>query len=159
MIRRPPRSTLFPYTTLFRSLPVLAAIVPGRAGINARSHLRALGKDAALAASQFALLIVLLAHQASLMVDAIGRTLVRLLVTRRNLLQWVTAAQASLSSRLDLGGAYRRMSGCPAPPAAPPLPVATPRADPWRVAAPLLIPWAASSAHGLWRRRPAALQG
>src|SRR2546422_1691630 len=25
MIRRPPRSTLFPYTTLFRSLPALAA--------------------------------------------------------------------------------------------------------------------------------------
>src|SRR5256885_5676740 len=24
MIRRPPRSTLFPYTTLFRSLPILA---------------------------------------------------------------------------------------------------------------------------------------
>src|SRR5690242_21305422 len=31
MIRRPPRSTLFPYTTLFRSLlggPVLAALLP-----------------------------------------------------------------------------------------------------------------------------------
>src|SRR2546427_8819575 len=28
MIRRPPRSTLFPYTTLFRSGPALAAAVP-----------------------------------------------------------------------------------------------------------------------------------
>src|SRR3712207_7226827 len=27
MIRRPPRSTLFPYTTLFRSLPALAPLV------------------------------------------------------------------------------------------------------------------------------------
>src|SRR5690242_21388912 len=27
MIRRPPRSTLFPYTTLFRSAPQLAALV------------------------------------------------------------------------------------------------------------------------------------
>src|SRR5258708_29745540 len=27
MIRRPPRSTLFPYTTLFRSLPVLVRVV------------------------------------------------------------------------------------------------------------------------------------
>src|SRR5205809_3558280 len=26
MIRRPPRSTLFPYTTLFRSLPVLGVV-------------------------------------------------------------------------------------------------------------------------------------
>src|SRR2546426_5951431 len=31
MIRRPPRSTLFPYTTLFRSVPVaLPAVVAGR---------------------------------------------------------------------------------------------------------------------------------
>src|SRR5258708_28587727 len=29
MIRRPPRSTLFPYTTLFRSLVDHAAVVPG----------------------------------------------------------------------------------------------------------------------------------
>src|SRR5688572_31263181 len=29
MIRRPPRSTLFPYTTLFRSIPA-AALVPAR---------------------------------------------------------------------------------------------------------------------------------
>src|SRR2546423_10638825 len=29
MIRRPPRSTLFPYTTLFRSLPATAATVGG----------------------------------------------------------------------------------------------------------------------------------
>src|SRR2546422_6427005 len=29
MIRRPPRSTLFPYTTLFRSEPVDATQVPG----------------------------------------------------------------------------------------------------------------------------------
>src|SRR2546430_3986313 len=30
MIRRPPRSTLFPYTTLFRSRQVLALLVEGR---------------------------------------------------------------------------------------------------------------------------------
>src|SRR5256885_11078635 len=30
MIRRPPRSTLFPYTTLFRSLPFVAGRAKGR---------------------------------------------------------------------------------------------------------------------------------
>src|SRR3712207_8046948 len=30
MIRRPPRSTLFPYTTLFRSVPLLARFERGR---------------------------------------------------------------------------------------------------------------------------------
>src|SRR5687768_18281827 len=32
MIRRPPRSTLFPYTTLFRSEPVTVAAVPTEPG-------------------------------------------------------------------------------------------------------------------------------
>src|SRR2546425_5900081 len=33
MIRRPPRSTLFPYTTLFRSLPVRESSAPLRAAV------------------------------------------------------------------------------------------------------------------------------
>src|SRR2546430_8431597 len=32
MIRRPPRSTLFPYTTLFRSLPQLVGVAGDHAG-------------------------------------------------------------------------------------------------------------------------------
>src|SRR2546425_6026266 len=32
MIRRPPRSTLFPYTTLFRSQPPASAATPARPG-------------------------------------------------------------------------------------------------------------------------------
>src|SRR2546430_13721954 len=39
MIRRPPRSTLFPYTTLFRSLPACAAVFAApQAAIVARVH-------------------------------------------------------------------------------------------------------------------------
>src|SRR2546430_16570214 len=37
MIRRPPRSTLFPYTTLFRSSPV-EGVERGREGQRAREH-------------------------------------------------------------------------------------------------------------------------
>src|SRR5688572_32276408 len=33
MIRRPPRSTLFPYTTLFRSIGALTVVAPSRAFI------------------------------------------------------------------------------------------------------------------------------
>src|SRR3712207_7617613 len=32
MIRRPPRSTLFPYTTLFRSVPVARGVDPAEVG-------------------------------------------------------------------------------------------------------------------------------
>src|SRR2546427_6828200 len=42
MIRRPPRSTLFPYTTLFRSLDVRR----GEAGaVERRAHLRRRGRE------------------------------------------------------------------------------------------------------------------
>ena len=40
------------------------------------------------------MLVTLLAHQAWLMTDAIVRTLFRLFVSRRRMLEWVTAAQA-----------------------------------------------------------------
>ena len=77
----------------------LAVIVPRRTGITARSHLRALGKDLWLAARQTAFQVTFLPHQAWLMADAIGRTLYRLFVSHRNLLEWVTAAQASRSAQ------------------------------------------------------------
>src|SRR2546430_5385319 len=41
MIRRPPRSTLFPYTTLFRSQNLSLRTSPAGAGGSARHHLRA----------------------------------------------------------------------------------------------------------------------
>src|SRR2546430_13519954 len=41
MIRRPPRSTLFPYTTLFRSLTARSDLVLNRC---ARAHLQAVGR-------------------------------------------------------------------------------------------------------------------
>src|SRR2546430_11359416 len=34
MIRRPPRSTLFPYTTLFRSQPQVRELRPGAVGVS-----------------------------------------------------------------------------------------------------------------------------
>jgi cyclic beta-1,2-glucan synthetase len=92
-------------------LPVLGALVPPAPGVTWRSQLRALSQDLGLAIAQTLLLIVLLAHQAALMSDAIGRTLVRLFVTRRNLLQWMPAAQARRGRELSVLGQYRRMTG------------------------------------------------
>ena len=43
--------------------------------------------------------------------DAITRTLTRLFVTRRHLLEWVPAAQAAIGPQPDLLGFYRRMAG------------------------------------------------
>jgi len=131
-------------------LPIFADIVPRRARVNARSHFRALRKDIWLAASQTAFLITFLAHQAWLMIDAISRTLFRLLVSRRNLLQWVTAAQANLRSRLDLYSAYRRMGGGIAIAMIAAALIGYLRPDAWGVAAPFVVLWIASPAIAVW---------
>jgi cyclic beta-1,2-glucan synthetase len=131
-------------------LPIVAAVVPRRARVNARSHLRALREDIWLAACLSAFLMTFLAHQAWLMMDAISRTLFRLFVSRRNLLQWVTAAQTNLTPQLDLNSAYRRMSGgvLIALIVAAFIGYFHPHA--WRVGMPFVILWLASPAIAVW---------
>src|SRR5216684_499869 len=131
-------------------LPVLAAIVPRRARVTTRSHLRGLAADVRLALSQTALLVVFLAHQAWLMADAIGRTLFRLLVSHRHLLDWVTAGQAMVSPRLDLLGFYRQMNGGVAIGIVAAIVVWWLGNDAWAVAAPFVIAWIASPAIARW---------
>ncbi|MGZ6251660.1 MAG: GH36-type glycosyl hydrolase domain-containing protein [Candidatus Binataceae bacterium] len=92
-------------------LPFFTGLVPRRRGISKRSHARAVGADFANGASQFALLITLLAHQTWLMADAIVRTLYRLFLSHRRMLEWVTAAQAKLTTHQDLRGFYGGMAG------------------------------------------------
>src|SRR3712207_1185373 len=46
MIRRPPRSTLFPYTTLFRSLTLQLQLAPGRTYINTKQRRVPMNLDA-----------------------------------------------------------------------------------------------------------------
>ena len=92
-------------------LPVIAALVPRHSGITARSHFGALATDVLDALAQSALLVVFLAHQAWLMLDAIGRTLYRLFVSHRHLLDWTTAAQSTSMLRTDWVGFARQMAG------------------------------------------------
>jgi len=53
----------------------------------------AVAQDAVTNAQQFALAIAFLLHQAVVSADAIIRTLTRLFITKRNLLEWQTASQ------------------------------------------------------------------
>ena len=92
-------------------IPVISAIPGRRPGVAMSGHLRALGGDFRLAATLSALNITFLADQAWLMGDAIARTLWRLFVSRRHLLEWTPAAQTAAAKRLDLQGFAVRMSG------------------------------------------------
>ncbi|MEE8573593.1 MAG: glucoamylase family protein, partial [Gemmatimonadota bacterium] len=90
-------------------IPLLDGLIPQRKGISKRNHLRAVRNDVVVAALQSLLAITVLAHQAWLMVDATGRTLWRLYVSRRNLLEWVAAAQADYGVDLRLRSFYRHL--------------------------------------------------
>ncbi|MBC7521509.1 MAG: glycosyl transferase, partial [Sandarakinorhabdus sp.] len=92
-------------------IPFLESLFNWPVGIAATAQLRALGTDLRLAAARWGLVIVFLADQAWLMSDGIGRTLVRLTITHRNMLQWVPAAQLADAMVLDTRGFYRRMPG------------------------------------------------
>jgi cyclic beta-1,2-glucan synthetase len=131
-------------------LPVLAAIVPRRARITLRSHLRALAADVRLALFLTGLQIAFLPHQAWLMADAIARTLYRLLVSRRHLLDWVTAGQSALGRRLDLAGFYGRMSGGVVVAISSAVVIGWIGREPWLVAWPFVLAWTASPAIARW---------
>jgi cyclic beta-1,2-glucan synthetase len=105
--------TLFVLTTIMLPtlIPVVVGLIPRRPGVLMRSHFGALGADLRFALAQSGLLISLLAHQAWSMSSAITRTVFRLLVTRRHLLEWTTAAQAAVGQQLGLLGYYHRMAG------------------------------------------------
>ena len=131
-------------------LPIFASVVPRRAGIKARSHFHALRNELWLAGALIGFLIIFLAHQAWLMTDAISRTLFRLFVSRRNLLQWVTAAQTNLRPQLDLESAYRRMWGGVVIALTAAVLIGCLRSDGWWTATPFVLLWIASPAIAVW---------
>jgi cyclic beta-1,2-glucan synthetase len=141
------------------ALPLIGALTPRHAGITARSHLGALASDLRMASMLSVLLVTFLAHQAWLMGDAIARTLVRLFVTRRHLLEWVPAAQASIGPRLDLPGFYRRMAGAVLIGAAAAIIAWLAGGETWLWAAPLAAVWIASPAVARWTSLSPAVAG
>src|SRR6185503_20248659 len=122
-------------------LPVATAVVPSRRGISKRSHVRAIGADLGRALTQIVLTVTFLAHQACVMGDAIARTLARLYVTRRRLLEWVTAAQAKSELDLDLAAFYRRMAPAVVLTVAIGACVAVVGPANWTIAAPCVLLW------------------
>ena len=94
-----------------RMLGALSSAVAKPDGITLGSHSKATVNDLLLAVAQSAMSFVLLADRAYGNADAIVRTLYRLLISRKNLLEWTTAAQAKAVSATDVASYARAMSG------------------------------------------------
>jgi cyclic beta-1,2-glucan synthetase len=143
------------------ALPLLLLLLNGTVGLvrerSWRLPLRSLRENLGHTAGQVLISLVMLAEQARIMLDAIGRTLARLWVTRRRLLDWETAAttERRLGARFgdfcismaptSIGAATLGvLVGLVAPPALP-------------AALPLLVAWFVSPAVAYWvSRTPAA---
>src|SRR6202011_6119898 len=76
-------------------------LISGLSKVNRYSaaYLKSVGLGFALEQVRMALFFVLLLHQSVMMIDAAVRTIFRMLVTRRRLLEWETAAQAEMNER------------------------------------------------------------
>ncbi len=139
-------------------LPVLLSfftnLFPKRRGVAKRSFLRGVATDLAIGLSQAVLRIVFLAHAASSRVDAIARTLWRLGITRRHMLEWVPAAQAHRALDLEVGGFFRRMRSAVLLAAATGLLVVASGSGAWAYAAPFVAAWLLSPLVARWVSQP-----
>ncbi|HET9489793.1 MAG TPA: glucoamylase family protein [Methylomirabilota bacterium] len=135
-------------------VPALTESIPRRSGISKRSHVRAVGRSFAIAGAQIALGVTCLAHQAWMMSDAIVRTLVRLYLTRRRMLEWTTAAQARSGLSLDLASGYGRMRGALILAGTGGALVTLVRPESWAVAAPFVLLWGLSPLVVRWVSQP-----
>jgi cyclic beta-1,2-glucan synthetase len=134
-------------------LPFFNRLRPLRKGVSLRSHFRGVLSDLELGASQIGLTLTFLAYQAWLMTDAILRTLGRLFITHRNLLEWVTAAQSKFTGHSKLSGIYRRMAGGVVVAALSIAILAFGHSRAWVAATPVLVLWLAAPAVALWISR------
>jgi cyclic beta-1,2-glucan synthetase len=88
---------------------IVAAFRPPR-GESWRPYYAGLAHDVSSSVKQFGIAIVMLPHQALLAADAIGRTIWRVAVTHRRMLEWQTASQEEQASLGGRGPVWRRMA-------------------------------------------------
>ena len=131
-------------------------LVTGLARGRRRGAVRGALNRLASHSGRWLLALVFLVQDAAVALDAILRTLWRLLVSRRGLLEWVSAAQmaAHLAGRAGRAGLWRRM--WPGPAVAGLLAAAAAWVNPMALlpAAPLLLLWLASPEVAGWIGRP-----
>ncbi len=135
-------------------LPLCFDLIPARSGVRLRSHLSNLNSDLRLGVVQLLASFAFLPDQAWRMMDAISRALIRMRFTRRNLLEWTTAAQSESRSRLSVPNYYRQMApgtilGCAA--AGTTVLLAPPG---WPLACVFGLLWLGAPALALWASRP-----
>jgi len=107
-------------------------------------HLRAMAGTCARQLGQIFLTLVFLPYDAFISLDAIGRTLPRLLVTHKRLLEWQTSSDSERTTRADIAGFYATMWIAPAVALATGMFLAITQPDQLSLALPILGLWLAA---------------
>ena len=141
--------------SLIASLTELA----GKPGdIPLRQHLTAVASTAQRHVAQAILALTFLPYEAFFCLDSIIRTIARMLITRRRLLEWNPSSEVDRvlerSDRTGLLASFRAMGVAPAVAAAACAGIAVTDVTVLAIAGPILLLWAASPAIAWWISRP-----
>ena len=121
-----------------------------------RQHLAAAVRSAGRHSAQAAFTLACLPYEAFFSLDAIGRTVWRMWVTHRRLLEWNPSGSPDRKSRTDLAASWRTMWIAPVLATAGVLYLTLSRPAALGVAGPILGLWFASPAIEWWISRPLA---
>ena len=117
-------------------------------------HLRGVAGSCGRQLGQIFLTLAFLPYDAFISLDAIGRTLLRLLVTRKRLLEWQTSSDSERTTRADLAGFYATMWIAPVVALATGLFLATMQPAQLSLALPILGVWLAAPWIAWWISQP-----
>src|SRR5262249_9013311 len=131
-----------------------SALLVDPRGVPWTSYFWGVWSDLLTNTKQVALSLAFLAHQGYLMLDAVVRTLRRVFFTRRNLLEWTTAADAERRLGTNLNGFWRRMWPAPALSSVLLAAILLLRREALPPALPFLLAWGLSPLLAWWVSRP-----
>jgi len=117
-------------------------------------HLHGVAVSGSRQLGQIFLTLAFLAYDAFISLDAIGRTLVRLLVTRKRLLEWQTSSDSERTARADLADFYATMWVAPGLALAAGLFLVLRQPAQLAFALPLLLVWLAAPWIAWWISQP-----
>ena len=141
-------------------IATFSELVAKQAEVTFRQHLAAVGYAAQRHVVQALLALAFLPYEAFFCLDAIARTIGRMLFTRRRLLEWNTSSDVDRalerSDQTGLLASYRAMGIAPAVAAAAWAGVSLTQPLALVAAGPILLLWGASPAIAWWMSRPLA---
>ena len=128
------------------TLSLINGIIPRTSDIILQAHLHTVWKDIENANAQVALRIIFIADIACVMADAIVRSLYRMFVSRKLMLQWRTAASAQAMAQTTILGHYKVMWRAPLLAILALIFAASSGDIAWLVGLPFVVLWALSPA-------------